>query len=73
LPYSSPENEATLPIIFSMFEFTKEEQTQLTEQRKTKNQALIQAEVKDKSKKMFGTMFKNAKDKGKAARPGLNT
>jgi hypothetical protein len=56
-----------------MFEFTKEEQTQLTDQRKTKNQALIQAEVKDKSKKMFGTMFKNAKDKGKAARPGLNT
>jgi hypothetical protein len=23
LPYSSPENEATLPIIYSMFEFTK--------------------------------------------------
>lgn len=26
LPYSSPENEATLPIIYSMFEFTKDEQ-----------------------------------------------
>jgi len=56
-----------------MFEFTKEEQTQLTEGRKAKNQIAIDKDVKDKSKKMFGTMFKNAKDKGKAARPGLNT
>jgi len=33
----------------------------------------MQADVKDKSKKMFGGMFKGAKEKGKAARPGLNT
>lgn len=33
----------------------------------------MQKDVKDKSKKMFGTMFKNAKEKGKAPRPGLNT
>ena len=29
LPYSAPENEATLPVIFSMFEFTKAEQDKL--------------------------------------------
>ena len=39
LPYSAADNEATLPIIYSMFEFTKEEQNKLTEDRKAKNQA----------------------------------
>lgn len=33
VPFSTPENEATLPVIFSMFEFTKEEQTKLAETR----------------------------------------
>lgn len=37
LPYSAPENEATLPVIFSMFEFTKEEQDKLQEARMTFN------------------------------------
>ena len=31
--FSAPENEATLPVIFSMFEFTKEEQDKLQEAR----------------------------------------
>jgi hypothetical protein len=57
MPYSAPENEVTLPIIYSMFEFTKEEQSKLTEDRKAKNQALMAKDVKDKSKNMFGGMF----------------
>lgn len=37
LPYSDPANEVTLPIIMSMFEFTKQEQDKMTEARKAFN------------------------------------
>ena len=33
LPYTAPENEATLPVIFSMFEFTKQEQQAVQDAR----------------------------------------
>ena len=33
LPYSHKDNEAMLPVVFSMFEFTKEEQNQAFIQR----------------------------------------
>jgi len=69
LPYSSPENEATLPIIYSMFEFTKDEQDTLLQNRMTFNQDKISQEVKDKSKKMFGKLF--AKKKGEGGGGGV--
>jgi len=49
-----------------MFEFTKEEQNKMTETRKNFNQDKMQADVKDKGKKMFGMMFN--KKKGDSAR-----
>ena len=65
--YRSPDNEATLPIIYSMFEFTKEEQTKLLDGRKNYNMDKINKDVKDKSKKMFGSMFKGKKDSGRGS------
>ena len=70
LPFSSPENEATLPIIYSMFEFTKEESDKLVQTRLENNTDKMKQEVQDKSKKMFGKLF--AKKKGDSAR-GPNT
>lgn len=55
--YRSPENEATLPVIYSMFEFTKAEQEKLFNTRQQFNQEKIGQEVKDKSKKLFGKLF----------------
>ena len=43
LPYSSVENEATLPVMFSMFEFTKDEQDKLQATRAAFNQDQIVA------------------------------
>jgi len=45
LPYTAPENEATLPVIFSMFEFTKPEQEKLQEARMAFNQEKINQEL----------------------------
>jgi hypothetical protein len=59
--YSSPENEATLPIIFSMFEFSKKEQEKVTEARMIFNQDKNTGEVKEKSKKMFGSFMPKRK------------
>ena len=50
-------NEATLPIIYSMFEFTKPEQEQLTQARRAFNQEAADKEGKIKGKKMFGKLF----------------
>ena len=70
LPYSSPENEATLPIIYSMFEFTKDEQESLLQNRMAFNQDKISQEVKDKSKKMFGKLFAKKKGEGQGGLGG---
>ena len=59
-----------MPIIYSMFEFTKDEQAKLLDARKAFNVDKMSAEVKDKSKKMFGNMFNAAKKKGESARSG---
>ena len=75
MPYSLPENEATLPVIFSMFEFTKDEQEKVTEARKLFNQEKIAGEVKDKTKKMFGNFMKKKGNKtdGSFNSGGTNT
>jgi hypothetical protein len=60
LPYSAPENEATLPIIYSMLEFTKDEQDQLNKNRKEFNGVVDQMNDKVKSnlKGKFANMMK---------------
>lgn len=45
LPFTAPENEATLPVIFSMFEYTKQEQEKLQEARIAFNQEKINQEL----------------------------
>lgn len=53
LPFSSAENESTLPVVFSMFEFTKEEMDKLNATRAAFNQDQIvasQGKGKDKGK-----------------------
>lgn len=55
--YRSPDNEATLPVIFSMFEFTKDEQEKLHEARKAAYQEKVNQELQKGTKKMFKGMF----------------
>jgi type III secretory pathway component EscR len=64
-----------LPIIFSMFEFTKQEQDKVTEARLAFNQEKAAAEVKDKSKKLFGNFMKKkgSKTDGSFNSGGTNT
>ena len=58
-----------MPIIYSMFEFTKEEQAKLLDARKAYNVDKLGQDVKDKSKTMFGKMFNNnPKKKGDSSR-----
>jgi len=60
--FRAPDNEATLPIIYSMFEFTKEEQDQITDNRKLFNQEKINDKVKAETKTMFGKLFNKGKN-----------
>ena len=53
-----------------MFEFTKEEQTQITTKRKAFNGEKANVKAKDDSKKMFGKLF--SKNKGSSARDSQN-
>jgi len=47
-----------LPVICSMFEFTKEETEKMDAARKTFNQEKIKEEINVKSKKLFGNIGK---------------
>ena len=50
-----------------MFEFTKEEQSQLIEARKAYNIDKMSKDTKEKSKQLFGKMFKGKKDSGRGS------
>ena len=60
-PYSDDKNESTLPVVYSMFEFTKQEQDSVKATRETFN-AEYAAAKKDKS--VFNKMFKSKKTSG---------
>ena len=57
-----------MPVIFSMFEFTKPEQEKLHEARVAFNQERVNQELQKGTKKMFGKMF--AKKGGKTKTEG---
>ena len=48
IPFSKPDNEATLPVIYSMFEFTKDEQEALHQAREKYNKENFKKEDKKK-------------------------
>lgn len=60
LPYSAQENEATLPIIYSMLEFTKEEQEVCHKNRKEFNGQVdkVNDKVKSSLKGKFSNLMK---------------
>ena len=63
--FSSPADEATLPVIYSMFYFEKDEQAKLNEMRQNNNAKMQADKDKEKGKSMFGKLLKKTSKMGK--------